>query len=772
MVTRLPPGGFARFAAGTSIAAPAFAGIVALVNQYLLGNGSLSQPGLGNINPELYRLAQNTPGVFHDVATGGNVTPCEQESPNCVNGFMGYNAASGYDQATGLGSVDAYALATNFNVTTGTTATTLTTNVSSLDLNGTLSLTATVSATGGGLSGTVGFIVANSAISLGSVALVVSGGTGIATLTVPADLLPAGNDTIAAVYSGNSSLNGSSGTATVTVTVPSAESVVVASITPNPVYQHPPNALGERWIFSISLQEIAGVATTLTGFTLDGRSLPLSSYFLTTNIPPNGTLSAAGLGYGTLTVPQTLVFGFIGVDANGRTWSQQVSVLFTGPGVEAPLMLLSSAAGPVQQNPGADASCQWAQPVFLQEQSGFAVQLTSFAAGATNLSSQIQEIFGTTRLAPFGMLQGSICWSGVTPPQSMGSFLIGTADDGATVAASLATSFGAAAPTVSNASVSPAAVSLSIPNSSSQTLALSFDVGAPQWTVSVFPSGSATSWLQVAPLIGSGPAQLSLKASPAGLSNGVYNATLLIQSANAVPEYISVPVSFTLGASSTTIIGGVSNVFTGQVAFAPGMLASVYGVQLAPSVQSASSLPLPLSMQGVSATVNGISAPIWDILPGQLNIQIPYETGAGPAVLGVNNNGEIASFPLLVSPSAPGAWPAFQTTLGAVVNTAKQGTILVTYITGEGDVTPPLADGATPLSGTPVTKLPQPALPLTVTVGGVPATVLFAGIPSGLTGVTQIDFTVPVNAPLGTQPVVVSVGGVPAAAVNLTVLPL
>jgi uncharacterized protein (TIGR03437 family) len=74
--------------------------------------------------------------------------------------------------------------------------------------------------------------------------------------------------------------------------------------------------------------------------------------------------------------------------------------------------------------------------------------------------------------------------------------------------------------------------------------------------------------------------------------------------------------------------------------------------------------------------------------------------------------------------------------------------------------------------GTPITSLPKPTLPLTVTVGGVPATVLFAGIPSGLTGVTQIDFTVPANAPLGTQPVVVSVGGVPAAAVNLTVLPM
>ncbi len=758
-------GGVNAFAWGTSTATPAFAGIVALLNQYLIQNSSLAQPGLGNINPELYRLAQSASGVFHDVSVGDNIVPCEQQSPNCVNSFIGFGAGSGYDQATGLGSVDAYALTTKFNSTAGNTATTLTTNSSSVDLNGTLNLTATVSATGGGvLSGTVGFILASSGTSLGSAPLVVSGGSGIASLPVAADLLPAGNATITAVYSGNASFNGSAATATVTVTIPAAGSVVVAASSSNPVYEAPPNPLGYRWVFSITLKELAGVATTLTGLTLNGRSLPLSSYFNSTAIPAKGTLPAL-LGFSNLTVPATQVFGFTGTDADGRIWSQSLSIIFNGPGLETPLMLLSSAPGAVQQNPSADASCQWSQPVFLQEQSGFAVQLTKLTAGTTDLTSQIQQIFGTTRLAPFGMLQGWLCSSGITPPQSTQYLVTGTADNGVTIVAPLTTPFGPAAPTVSNASVSPAAVSL--PTTSS--LALNFDAGAPQWTVGVFPLGAVTSWLQVSPRNGSGPAQLHLIASGAGLSPGVYNATLVIQSVNAVPEYLTVPVAFTVGASSTTIIGGVSNVFTGQVAFAPGMLASVYGVQLAPSIQSASSLPLPFSMQGVSATVNGISAPIWDILPGQLNIQIPYETGAGPAVLGVNNNGQIASFPLLMAPAAPGAWPAFQTSLGSVVNTAKQGAALVTYITGEGDITPPLPDGATPVLSTPIGKLPHSRLPLTVTVGGVSATILFAGIPSGLTGVTQIDFTVPLNAPLGTQPVVVSVGGVAAPAVNLTV---
>ena len=59
----------------------------------------------------------------------------------------------------------------------------------------------------------------------------------------------------------------------------------------------------------------------------------------------------------------------------------------------------------------------------------------------------------------------------------------------------------------------------------------------------------------------------------------------------------------------------------------------------------------------------------------------------------------------------------------------------------------------------------------TLTVGGVQATVAFAGVPNGLSGVTQINFTVPLNVPAGVQPVVVTVGGVASPPVNLNVSP-
>jgi uncharacterized protein (TIGR03437 family) len=177
-------------------------------------------------------------------------------------------------------------------------------------------------------------------------------------------------------------------------------------------------------------------------------------------------------------------------------------------------------------------------------------------------------------------------------------------------------------------------------------------------------------------------------------------------------------------------------------------------------------------MLGVSVTVNGVPAPLLYVSPEQMNIQIPYETGAGTAVLGVNNNGQVASFSFQAAISWPGIFPnAFIDPTGAAVASAPQGGILTLFITGDGDASPPVTTGAPPAADTPLASLPAPRLPVTVTVGGVPATIFFLGIPTWSVGVTQINFLVPPDAPLGPQPVVVTAGGAPSAAETLTVTP-
>ena len=81
---------------GTSQAAPIWAGLTVLMNQYLVANGG--RP-LGNANPLLYRVAAgaNLPG-FRDVRRGGNAVD---------------TALPGYDLVTGLGSPNVYNLARN-----------------------------------------------------------------------------------------------------------------------------------------------------------------------------------------------------------------------------------------------------------------------------------------------------------------------------------------------------------------------------------------------------------------------------------------------------------------------------------------------------------------------------------------------------------------------------------------------------------------------------------------------------------------------------------
>jgi uncharacterized protein (TIGR03437 family) len=427
---------------GTSVSTPVFSGMVALLNHSLVSRGIAAQPGLGNINPTLYRLARTTTNVFHDITQGNNIVPCVAGSPNCNNGSFGFFAGPGYDQVTGLGSVDVANLASQW--------------------------------------------------------------------TIPA----------------------------------AVASSVIATATPNPSYTQK---------VTLNLAETNGGATTLTGFTFNGQdySSQIVSFFGTSTIEAYGTISAK-LALTNPTLPATSTFGFSGADPSGRTWAQQLSVQF-------------------------------------------------------------------------------------------------------------------------------------------------------------YP------------------------AQPAG----------------------------------ATTVAGVSNGASFKTVFAPGMIMSVFGTNFATAAQAASSLPLPDTMQGVTATVNGVTAPLYFVSSGQVNLQVPYGTAAGPAMLSINGSGGTATFPFTVQANAPGIFAS----AGALVpySTGKVGDSLLIFMTGEGAVSPAIATGATPAPSTPFNQLPMPVASVAVTVGGVTAPIAFVGIPSGLAGVTQINFVIPPGVSPGVQPVIVTIGGISSPAVTLTV---
>ena len=745
---------------GTSCATPSMAAVVALLNHYQVTNKSLKTPGLGNINPQLYRMAQAVPTAFHDVTAGTNQVQCAQGSPDCLAGMLGYAAGAAYDMTTGLGSVDTNVLVTQWNTAVNGSVVTLTLSAAKATLNDTIQMTAEVTAaTGSGTpTGTVNFTWEGG--PLGSATLV----NGSATVSVPLYTIGfVSTIAIAAEYSGDAAFSSGGATKSLQITTPTGVASVIPSA-PTTVYPQPADAQGLSWTTTISLNEVAGIPAMITGLTIDGVAQTVAQYFPSPSIQPKGSVSATFVFRG-LAPPVTKTFVFTGTDPTGLAWSRQAAVNYVSL-PEDNYFNLSATPLTAVQNP-ANAACPWSVQLNLDDEGGFGVNLISYLySGGLDLSSQVASIFGTTRLDAYGGLQGTLCYSNVTPPATDNIYL--QLGDGNNYAINV--SFAAPPANPGTLAVSPAAISIAAASGQPATtkVAVNLSDKTQSWTAAVYPANRTTAWLTASQLSGTGSGTITLTANGTGFEPGVYRATIVIQSQNAVPQYINVPVMFVLGGSSTTSISAVANAASYKTAVSPGMLLGVFGTGLANSTATASGSPLNYSLAGVSAFVNGLGAPVTYASPTFLIIQVPFAAGAGPAVLGVNNNGQVAGFAFQMSPASPGV---FADAGGNVlpIPTVKAGTAIALYVTGTGDVTPALKTAYSPAVGTALANVPLPVLPLSVTVAGAPAFVEFAGISPGLIGVTQVNILVPASTPTGNQPVVVTVGGSSSAPVNVVV---
>ena len=286
----------------------------------------------------------------------------------------------------------------------------------------------------------------------------------------------------------------------------------------------------------------------------------------------------------------------------------------------------------------------------------------------------------------------------------------------------------------------------------------------PSGTVSFSINGTSIGTSVLTGSAGTATATLAVNGSQLPLGTDTIIATY--DNTNSAPLTVSVIAA---GGAVTPAITSVANGASFKSTFAPGSILSIFGSQLSPATQSASAVPLPISISGVEVLVNGMAAPLYYVSPGQLNVQIPYETTAGgTAMLSINNNGQVATQSFLVSAAAPGI---FTDSTGALVPTssAAPGQELAFYITGAGTVSPTIATGAAPASSTPTASLPKPVQTTTVTIGGEAATIDFIGIPPGLVGVTQINVQVPGGVAVGSQPVVVTIGGFGSAPATLKI---
>ncbi|HZM03621.1 MAG TPA: protease pro-enzyme activation domain-containing protein [Candidatus Saccharimonadales bacterium] len=95
--------------AGTSCAAPLWAGLAALMNQQAASSG---KPPVGFVNPAIYALAESASysASLHDITTGNNVS---SDSPNNYYAVAGYDLCTGWGTPAGQPLIDALAGAAN-----------------------------------------------------------------------------------------------------------------------------------------------------------------------------------------------------------------------------------------------------------------------------------------------------------------------------------------------------------------------------------------------------------------------------------------------------------------------------------------------------------------------------------------------------------------------------------------------------------------------------------------------------------------------------------
>ncbi len=247
----------------------------------------------------------------------------------------------------------------------------------------------------------------------------------------------------------------------------------------------------------------------------------------------------------------------------------------------------------------------------------------------------------------------------------------------------------------------------------------------------------------------------------------------------ARPERVSdhdVPVAYLFRSAAPPLTSaGITNAasFLGG-AISPGEMISLFGSGIGPQELAGLELTpdglfVAKELAGVRVLFDGISAPLLYAQARQVGAIVPYAiAGRATALVRLESGGRlvrevrlpvIATTPALFTLDASGAGAAAalnqDTTMNGPDNPAVRGEIVVLFASGAGQMTPAVADGrigARPLA--------RPLVPVSVTIDGQDAQVLYAGsAPDQVAGVLQMNVRVPAQARAGAVPVWFQVGG-------------
>jgi len=294
-----------------------------------------------------------------------------------------------------------------------------------------------------------------------------------------------------------------------------------------------------------------------------------------------------------------------------------------------------------------------------------------------------------------------------------------------------------------------------------------------QWAVLGLPVWIAVSGASS----GAGPATVTLAAFPnnsgASLSTTVSVAGISVK--------VTQPAATTPALSPILAVTNAASYATGTVS--PGELVTLFGASIGPATPAYATIDpstgkLATTIGGVQVLFNGTPAPMIYASATQISAVVPYEMAsvANPSVSVNYSNQTSNAYPLTAAATAPGLFTqnSSGSGLGCILNQdysvngpnnpAAKGTIVMLYLTGEGQTNPPSVTGAITTATLPPPQVtPAPARPVTVTINGQPATYVYAGeAPGFVAGLMQLNVQIPSNAPSGNLSIAMSIGGNPS----------
>jgi len=327
--------------------------------------------------------------------------------------------------------------------------------------------------------------------------------------------------------------------------------------------------------------------------------------------------------------------------------------------------------------------------------------------------------------------------------------------------------------------ISPSALAFSYqfgsPQPQPQTITIASPAGPSTFTA-VAATDSGIDWLTASPVSGSTPGAVSVSINTARLTPGQQSGSVTITVGTSPPTIVNVPVAVKVGGSSVQVLS-VQNGATGAPGgLAPGEIITLTGIGLGPATpvtaRPSSAGAFATELSGVKVLFDSSPAPLLYVSDSQINAIVPYSVVGRTSTRMQVQVDTSYSLPLDLQEvnASPGIFTAAgsgrgqaaalnaDSTVNSVLNPAARGSVVVIYISGEGQTDPPGQDGRVIYS-----DLRTPLLPVTASIGGHTATVLYAGSsPSLVSGICQVNLRIPEDIDAGTQPVEIRVGGIPS----------